>query len=356
MRILPLLLILSLLCSCGGVQPSVDTEPAGADSVVRVAEPFGAIDSSLQESLRTIERMSGGLLGCAAIHLESGWRTSYRGRETFPMASVAKLPMAIEFLRQVDSGAFHLDSLVHLTATDHRPGASVLYHRTRHAGGVASLHALLEAMVAASDNTASDVLLRLAGGAPRVDALMTTLGLEGIDVSHDEGELILLWAGVDPGKDDSVWTRDRFYGKIAEAGDTAWNAAAARLADDPADAAMPEEMATLLAKLHRGELLARPTTDTLLAIMHRTATGRRRIPALLPAGTPVAHKTGTISSTTNDVGIIQLPDGRGHLAIALFIKDSHSGVRQREHAIAAAAQLVVQHVMARENSIEVAGR
>ncbi len=262
------------------------------------------------------------------------------------MASVGKLPMAISFLRMVDAGMFHLDSTIGLGANDHRPGASLLYHRARRSGGTASLHDLLEAMIGISDNTASDCILRLAGGPRRTDSLLKSLGLGGIDISHGEGDLILLWAGVDPGIRDSTWTRDRYYATIAEAGDSVWQTAEARLVDDPADAASPEDMARLLAMLHRNQLLSPATTDTLLAVMSRAVTGRARIPALLPPGTPVAHKTGTISSTTNDVGIITLPGGRGHLVVAVFVKGARSGVRIRERAIAAAAQLLYRHIMA----------
>ena len=347
-KFLPLLLLpLLLFIAC-------DDDRTGADATNRAdstnhgaAASFGPIDSSLHDSLKDIERESGGRLGVAAIHLESGWRTSYNGAETFPMASVAKLPMAIRFLRLADSGMFRLDSVVHLAPADHRPGASRLYHRIRREGGTASLHELLEAMVGSSDNTASDYILRLAGGPAKVDTLMATLGLGGIDVSHYEGELILLWAGVDPGGVDSAWTRDRYYARIEEAGDTAWKTAEAHLVDDPSDAATPEQSASLLAMLHHRTLLAPSTTDTLLAIMSRSTTGRARIPGMLPDSTPVAHKTGTISSTTNDIGIVTLPDGKGHLAIAVYVKGSRVGVRGREKAIASAARLVFDRVRGR---------
>jgi beta-lactamase class A len=47
-----------------------------------------------------------------------------------------------------------------------------------------------------------------------------------------------------------------------------------------------------------------------------------RIVAGLPAGTRVAHKTGTWGrAAMNDVGIITLPGGRGHLALAVFIRN-----------------------------------
>jgi beta-lactamase class A len=214
-----------------------------------------------------------------------------------------------------------------------------------HAGGTATLHDLLEATLIYSDNTACDYLLRLTGGPSRADSLMASLGLDHIDISHSEGDLILLWAGVDPERGDSAWTRDRAYAMIEAAGDTAWRAAEARLVDAPSDAAPPGQMAQLLAKLQRHAILSRSSSDTLLAIMTRAATGRGRIAALLPPETPLAHKTGTISSTANDAGIITLPGGRGHVAIAVFVKGSRIGVRGRERAIAEAAKLVYDRII-----------
>ena len=80
-------------------------------------------------------------------------------------------------------------------------------------------------------------------------------------------------------------------------------------------------MVTLLTKLWKGELLNKEHTAYLLAIMYRCRTGMARIKGMLPPGTPVAHKTGTFPGTTNDVGIVDLPDGT-HMAIAIYIKKS----------------------------------
>jgi beta-lactamase class A len=54
----------------------------------------------------------------------------------------------------------------------------------------------------------------------------------------------------------------------------------------------------------------------------------------------VAHKTGTIGGTTNDVGIITLPDGAGHVAITVFVKSSEKEVSVRERTIAEVARAV----------------
>jgi beta-lactamase class A len=80
-------------------------------------------------------------------------------------------------------------------------------------------------------------------------------------------------------------------------------------------------MVTLLTKLWKGELLNRANSDYLLDIMYRCETGTARLKGMLPPGTPVAHKTGTYPGTTNDVGIIDLPDGT-HLAVAAYVKKS----------------------------------
>lgn len=305
------------------------------------------IDTSLYDSLRAIERQSGGQLGFAAIHLESGWRTVYGGDETYPMASVAKLPMAIAFLRLIDSGQYRLDTVVRMTRDDHRPGASRVYHRAmRDSAGLVSLHALLVAMLAESDNTASDFILRLAGGPQAADDLMRRIGLESVDVTSYEGELILKWAGVDPLSSDSAWTRDRMYAKMQEAGKEAWQAAQQRLVDDPSDAATPEALSRLLAAVVQGRILSAAMTDTLVAIMHRSVTGRGRLPGLLPPGTPVAHKTGTIGSVANDIGVVTLPSGE-RVAIAALVKGSTNGMRSRDRAIAAATSLVYRYLVDR---------
>ena len=61
---------------------------------------------------------------------------------------------------------------------------------------------------------------------------------------------------------------------------------------------------------------------------------RDRLPSMLPLKTKIAHKTGTIGGTTNDVAIITLPHGRGHLALSLFIKESLRSIPERERVIA----------------------
>jgi beta-lactamase class A len=77
--------------------------------------------------------------------------------------------------------------------------------------------------------------------------------------------------------------------------------------------------------------------------MTATRTFPTRLKGRLPAGTKVAHKTGSsgsrngVSAATNDIGIITLPDGR-HLAVAVFLRDSKADEKARDAAIAKVAR------------------
>src|SRR5258708_3136133 len=116
--------------------------------------------------------------------------------------------------------------------------------------------------------------------------------------------------------------------------------AATAFDQDPRDTSTPDGMTALLGRiwLHDREVMKPESADLLLDIMRRCQTGQARLKGILPEGTEVAHKTGSIGGTTNDVGIVTLPDNTGHVAIAVFVKASDKPVAERERAIAEIAR------------------
>src|SRR5262245_62265596 len=76
--------------------------------------------SLLEDKIDSIISRSRGTVGVSLIHVESGATLSVRGDERFPMASVYKLPIAIELLAQVSAGALSLDRAIALAAGDLR--------------------------------------------------------------------------------------------------------------------------------------------------------------------------------------------------------------------------------------------
>ena len=86
---------------------------------------------------------------------------------------------------------------------------------------------------------------------------------------------------------------------------------------DPRDTATPAGMAHFLARIDRGEFLKPASQAYLINTMIKCKTGPDRIKGLLPDGTIVAHKTGTLAGLSDDVGIVTLPNGH-KFVIAVF--------------------------------------
>ena len=112
----------------------------------------------------------------------------------------------------------------------------------------------------------------------------------------------------------------------------------------------------MLTKVWNGEALGQKYTTVLIDIMHRCRTGKGRLPAGLPPGTKVAHKTGTFSRLiTNDAGIITLPGKSGHVVVTVQIKESSQTLETQERAIAEVGARDLQPLH-RQGSDEFAGR
>jgi beta-lactamase class A len=168
---------------------------------------------------------------------------------------------------------------------------------------------------------------------------MRALGIEGINVNRSTAQLIADWAGVKlPSQDE--WTPVTLSAAFAAVKPDDRKAAATKFDSDPRDTSTPDGMAALLEKIYQRNILKPESGDLLLDIMRRCRTGDTRLKGLLPQGTEIAHKTGTIGGTTNDVGIITLPANAGHVAIAVFTKSSDKDPASRDRGIAEVARAV----------------
>jgi beta-lactamase class A len=159
-------------------------------------------------------------------------------------------------------------------------------------------------------------------------------------VNRSTARLIADWLGITPVPPESEWSPALFRKLSSAVTPEARKAAAAKFEADSRDTATPEAMMDLLQGIYRKELLKPESTELLLDIMRRCRTGEARLKGILPAGTEVAHKTGTIGGTANDVGIVTLPDDAGHVAIVVFVKSSEKELSARERTIAEIARSV----------------
>jgi beta-lactamase class A len=94
-------------------------------------------------------------------------------------------------------------------------------------------------------------------------------------------------------------------------------------------------MVDLLRRIYKAELISTPSRDYLLSVMAKCQTGKNRMKWLLPAGTAVEHKTGTLDGLADDVGFISMPDGH-RIVVAIFTR----GGSDRPRTIAEATRAI----------------
>jgi beta-lactamase class A len=248
-----------------------------------LAQPALAASSpelvGLERQLTNLIAARPGQYGIAALDLRDGSTVTVNGDTPFPMASTVKVAIAAAYLAQVDHGRRRLDDLI----------------------GGRSAAKLMELMITRSDNIATDQLLANLGGPSTIQQWLNFNELTGIRMDRTIAQLL----------------RDR--GHLA----------------DRKDVATPTAMVTLLHKLDSGNVLKADSRSVLFELMSRCKTGTRRIRALLPVGTRVEDKTGTLDGVTNDIGFITMPDGH-RVALVVFAL----GGRDRQPGIAEAARAI----------------
>jgi beta-lactamase class A len=170
---------------------------------------------------------------------------------------------------------------------------------------------------------------------------MRDLGIKGINVNRPTARLISDWLGADP-PPEKDWTPDLWSRLFQAIPAETRKAAEAKFNTDPRDTAQPTAMADLLLKIYNKKLHKPETAELLLDIMRRCQTGDARIKGMLPPDTELAHKTGSIGGTINDVGILTLPDNAGHVVLALFVKQGTKS-ESSERAIAQISRAIYDY-------------
>ena len=241
-----------------------------------------------QQRIAELADPAQGRIGVAAIDLATGEEVMVLGDQLFPMASTSKVAVAATFLEMVEQGRYTLTSEFPLMM----PVASAKFSSTKapvRAGQYMPAIDLIEIMITRSSNPATDALLAAVGGPEAVNSWIRRKGIAPFSINRDIATLVRDDGEVDP---------------------------AHRI--DVRDSATPQAMVQLLAGLYQGKFLKESSRKVILGAMERCRTGTRRIPGMLPDGARVAHKTGTLSNTASDIGIIHTPDGRA-IAVAIYV-------------------------------------
>jgi beta-lactamase class A len=292
-------------------------------AALAAAAPAAIANDKLPGLVETITAKLAARTGFAAQMVGGDTIVALNGDEAFPMASAYKIAIAGKVLAMVDKGEVRLEQMVDIPLESYVP-SPVIADNLIHPGVALSVANLLEIMIVHSDNTATDSLMALAGGPAAVTAWLREIGIEGMSVDRSTAQL-----------SEQIQAIMEAAGSHGDSS----NPAVPEFDADPRDQTTPNDMLRLLILLDLGNVLKPQSRDFLLGVMGRTVTGPGRIKGLLPVGTPVAHKTGTVGGIANDVGYVTLPDGR-RFAVAIFTKGSTTPPVDRDRAVAETARVL----------------
>lgn len=269
---------------------------------------------NLKGDVENIIKGKDATVAVSVLALDGSYKMDINGNNKLPMQSVFKFHIALAVLDAVDKGKLSLDQDIFIKKED------LLINtwspiRTKYPEGNISLplREVIRYTVAESDNNGCDILLRLIGGTPSVQKFIDNKGVRDFSIKANEEEMHKAW--------DVQYTN---Y--------TTTNA-----------------MNSVLKKFRDRKMVSPGSTDFMMNVMLGTKTGMNKLKEQLPAGTPVAHKTGSsgknasgLTGAENDAGIITLADGNQY-AVTVFISNSMENDAVNCRIISDISRTVWQH-------------
>ncbi len=220
----------------------------------------------LQVQLASAATHAPGHVGIAIEDLATGMTSGVNASESLPAASTIKIPVMVEVFKQMEAGTLGLNTVMHLQAHDKDYGWGEL--ADARLGTSRSIKALLWAMITQSDNTATNMLIRMVGRG-HINATMNDLGLQRTHLTDDIR---------------SETNAIRYALRTS-----------------------PKDMVKLLDAIARDRLVDSWSSKQMLAIL-TGQTHNSLLPMSLPKDIRIAHKTGSLHDTLNDVGIVYHED------------------------------------------------
>jgi beta-lactamase class A len=255
-----------------------------ADATVR-REPLDSLRAKIQHRIAEVR---GAVVGVAYHDLETGDSLFVNADDSFHAASTMKVPVMIELYRQIDAGKLRLDqgillvnqfqSIVDKSPYSLDPGTdsdSAAYTRV---GAHVPVRELIDRMITRSSNLSTNALIDVAG-AENANATAHALGARNIKVLRGVEDDKAFAAGLN-------------------------NTTTAR------------DLQVLMESIETGRAASRASCDAMRDVLLRQEFNGE-IPAGLPLGMKVAHKTGFITGVLHDAAIIYPPGRKAYVLVVL---------------------------------------
>ncbi|MGE5630568.1 MAG: serine hydrolase [Caulobacteraceae bacterium] len=213
----------------------------------------------LHDSIKTLK----GTIGIYYKNLSTGNTISLNENKGIISASVIKLPILVEAFHQMEKGAISKNDMVALCESDKMPFCGALSYM--HNGLEVTVEDLCNLMIILSDNTATNMLIKLLGF-DNINGYMRELGLKNSVL----GRLLF----------DEEADKKGFRNIVSA-----------------------EDIGMLYELMWEGKLVSPEASRQMLAILKQQQINHK-IPTRLDEGGAVAHKTGEDTGITHDTGIV----------------------------------------------------
>lgn len=238
--------------------------------------------------------------------LKRSWLITIDPKTRIPSASIVKIPIMAGSFYAAGEGKLKLDDKITLKQRDRTGGSGVL--KNKPSGTTLTIRQLIKLMITISDNTATNILIKLLGF-DYLSSCFKDFGLVDTNLSRLMMDM-------------------RSRNKGIENYTTA------------------EDMALLLEKIYKGRLIDKNVSSECLEIL-KEQSSRSRIPAKLPKDTVVAHKTGLEKGICHDVGIVFTDNG--DFIICVLIKHKSGSSRSAKKLISNIARATYNYYQPAHN-------
>ena len=256
-------------------------QPTTTSSALALTQEIQPLKTQIQALTTQNSKLQPGVF---IVDLDNGSYIDLDGSVSFASASTIKVPILVAFFQDVDAGKIRLDELLTMKTEMIADGSGDMQYKKP--GTQYTALEVATKMITISDNTATNMLIERLGGAELLNQRFRSWGLMHTVIRN-------------------------------------------RLPDiEGTNTTTPRELASLIAILHKGELVSLQARARMMDIMQRNEINTL-LPKGLGSGATIAHKTGNIGSISADAGLVETPSGKRYL-ISVIVKRPHNNEAAEE--------------------------
>ncbi|ESA36758.1 beta-lactamase class a [Leptolyngbya sp. Heron Island J] len=262
-------------------QSAVTATATANDDVLTPTQELESIKNSLVELQELIPELTPTIY---MFDLDTGNYVDVAGNAEVAAASTIKLPILVAFFKAVDDGRITVDQTLAMQSSQIAGGSGDM--QVQPPGTRYTALEVATQMIINSDNTATNMMIDLLGGAPELNQQFASWGLTMTVLRNPLPDL------------------------------------------EGTNTTSAQDLVRMLAHLHKGEILSLRSRDRVMNILQRTY-NKKLLPAGVSETTVSYNKTGDIGSVLGDVALMDLANGKRYAIAALVQRPENDG-RARE--------------------------